>query len=194
MVNLEIIRDLVRKERRSDELVELDNDFYTKAGKYIVDLEDSIRDEENKNKELMIRDEKNSAEKLLKKLLERRTGKIINNASLNVSGLDIDTDKMTITEKNLFRSLSEELKKGRDKIKEKIFSRQEEMNKRKGIKKENFNNSEKSFTVIRILDDFPKFVGSDERSHYLSKEDVVALPKEDAKVLIKRDVAEKIEG
>lgn len=194
MVNLEILRDVLRKERRVDELIELDNDFYSKAGKYIQDLEKHIKNEENENKELMLKDEKESSIKMAQKLFERRMGKIIRLASLNARGLEINEDKMTNEENDMFKSLTKELNKGREIVKEKIFSRKEKIKNEGTSREENFNNSEKPLTVVKVLENFPKFVGSDERSYNLSKEDIISLPQEDSNILIERGIVEEIEG
>lgn len=193
-MNLEILRDVLRKERRVDELIELDNDFYSKAGKYIQDLEKHIKNEENENKELMLKDEKESSIKMAQKLFERRMGKIIRLASLNARGLEINEDKMTNEENDMFKSLTKELDKGREIVKEKIFSRKEKTKNEGTSREENFNNSEKPLTVVKVLENFPKFVGSDERSYNLSKEDIISLPQEDSNILIERGIVEEIEG
>lgn len=193
MVDLKRLRDILRKERKMDELIELEDNFYLKIGKYIRDLEEEIKEKEDENKREMLKDEKESALTFVEKTFERRTGKILRLASLSLKGLNVDENNMTSEEKNIFSSLSKQLKKGRKRIKQTIFS-DEIKEKSKSKEKEKFNSSKKPFTVVRVLENFPKFIGSDERSYHLSKEDVVSLPEEDAKVLLKREIAQKIEG
>lgn len=194
MVDLGQLHDLLEKERRMDELTQLDDDFYVKTARYIRDLEKEIEKKSDENKINMLKDEKKSATVFIKKIFDRRTGKLLRLASLNVKGLDVEEDNMTSEEKDIFNNLTTELKKGRKEVENEIFSRKNEKKQDKKKEKEKFNNSEKSLTVVRVLDNFPKFIGSDERSHHLTKEDIVSLPKEDAQILIKRGIAENIEG
>ncbi|PTD94006.1 hypothetical protein C9439_04710 [archaeon SCG-AAA382B04] len=194
MVNLEELRDLLRKERRMDELTELDDNFYPQVGSYIKDLENEIDKKQEENKKQMLRDERESAKRFIEKIFDRRIGKVIRLASLNTKGLSVKEKNMTIEEREIFTSLKDELKEGRKKVEQKIFPKETKDTQENNNTKEKLNKSEETFSVVRVLDNFPKFVGSNGRSHCLSKEDVVSLPKEDAKMLIKKGVAEKIEG
>ncbi|MCQ6961970.1 hypothetical protein [Methanolobus chelungpuianus] len=65
----------------------------------------------------------------------------------------------------------------------------QEKDEREQIAKSNIN---KEFVVVRILENVPTFKAMDNRNYTLCAEDVVVLPALNAKVLVKRNVAQMI--
>lgn len=191
-MNLEDLRLIQANERRSQGLQALERDFYKRAMAYINELDDSKRQADDA-RVAMIEDELQSAKRVIDDIFKRRLGKIVKMASTRAFGLDIHPEDATQGEQKIFEQLVSSIQEGKSEIlgsilqsratkTEKTFKRTESsLLKRTDIGKE--------FTVVRILKDIPTFMGTDGRSYQLSEEDVVVLPKANAKALCDRRVA-----
>ncbi|OKY78584.1 MAG: DNA replication initiation complex subunit GINS15 family [Candidatus Methanohalarchaeum thermophilum] len=187
MVNLSELRNTLRRERNSEELVDLQEDFYFNVRTYLDELREELEKEETEEAELMLRDEIESTKNVVKNIFVQRIGKIIRLASLHLEGLDVETDSMVEQEKELFENIRDDIEKGKKIILEDAISEPEKVDS-----EENFNNSKNPFIVARVKKDFPKFVASNDRIHHFEEEDIVCLPKKDSEILIKRNVIEEI--
>jgi DNA replication factor GINS len=93
-------------------------------------------------------------------------------AWMSMCGCKVDEDSMIEAEKDLYRRIVELL----EKFKSRIFGRKRE---------------EK--VLVRIKKDIPEFEGVDGRVYRLRREDVVLLPKLNAKALVEGGIAEEVE-
>jgi len=200
-VNLEDLREIQRKERKSDELVDIDDDFYIMIGRRISELESEAKRETNQEAKLIIMDEINSIRKVAEGIFERRIGKILRMAPLHLKGLNVETDNMVSDEEAIFRDVCKNLKEGREAVLSSIISsnsdelkeEKDENGEQSENTKENFNKSQRSFRVARVLENFPEFIATDHRIYNLNAEDVVCLPKKDIEILVDKGVLEKLE-
>ncbi len=191
-MNLEDLRLIQANERRSQGLQALEPDFYKRAIAYINELDDSKRQADDARVS-MIEDELQSSRRVIDDIFKRRLGKIVKMASTRAFGLDIDPEGATQGEQKIFEQLVSSIQEGKSEILGSILqsraAKTEKTSKRTESSLLKRTDIGKEFTVVRILKDIPTFMGTDGRSYQLSEEDVVVLPKANAKALCDRRVA-----
>lgn len=205
-MNLDDLRLLQSNERSSPQLQEVEKDLYRKIAEYVRALDEnllSIGDPDDP-KAQKIRDERESARRVVEGIFERRLGKIIRLASLKASGLGKSPKNLTPEEQEMFDQLAEALEKGRAAILGPIvtppsrrFAVAEKKEAREKAKEKEITESHLSeeretkeeFLTIRVLRDIPTFMGVDGRSYKLAEEDIVVLRATNARVLLERKVA-----
>jgi DNA replication factor GINS len=212
------LNNILRDERKS-KLVPLENDFYEKAARQIHELEEEKSRIEDiySTKYAIIEDEIKTARKSLENIIERRTGKIIKEASLRASSKQKekqDIDSLTEEEREFYNRLLDLVTQSRGELLDKVFKKAttvEDKQKEHKIKqkerilrmsdaetKEKEPSSEdkkdisKEYIVVRLLKDIPTFVGIDGRNYTLAKEDIAVLSAVNAKALINRKAAVQI--
>ncbi|RZN62600.1 MAG: hypothetical protein EF811_02490 [Methanonatronarchaeia archaeon] len=228
MVDFDKLRDIQQKENMSEELLKLNSDFYRNTEKYLEQLLQEIERQDGRA-ETLLKDEFDSAIKVIENIFHRRIGKTIALTTRYIQNEEPDTKKMLPIEKEIYRSVCSELEEAKNQVMQEIHpekthqktekprenqetqqkqqtqqknSQTKQNNKKTARKPEKqhpdeetektFNNSQHSYTVVRILDSFPRFVSSDHRTHHLKKEDIVCIPNNDAEVLMERKIANKI--
>jgi DNA replication factor GINS len=192
-MNLEGLWKILDKERSSPVLQKLPTDFYKNAGIHVQELERE-KEKMNETKKMMIEDELMATRRKIEDVFYKRMSKIANLASTNLI-IEEYPKFLTREEKDVFESILRCVKDGKERILDPILQ--------KNIKEEEVNtdtksdecmrNSQREFCVARILEDMPTFVGIDGRNYTIKKEDVVALPKENAEILYRRGLALPIE-
>ncbi|MCS7119518.1 MAG: hypothetical protein RMH75_06865 [Archaeoglobaceae archaeon] len=160
---------LIIVEKNRSQLSKMEEDFYKRIRNRIEELEERRKDDEK------VEDEIKTLKRLQKKLFEFRTGKIINAAWAEVCGQEVsfNDESLTEAEKIFFKKLIELIGDFRREIFEE-----------KKVKMES--------VLVRIKKDI-EILGVDGKRYKLRREDVVTLPLENAEVLIKSGIAEKIE-
>ncbi|MEM1578563.1 MAG: hypothetical protein QXN34_00100 [Archaeoglobaceae archaeon] len=156
-------------EKNRSQLTKIDEDIYNRIRKRIEELEKERSENEK------IEDEIRTLKRLQRKLFELRTGKIINAAWAEVCGQEIsfNEENMSSTEREFFKKLVEMISD---------FRRETFEEKRLKI----------DTVLVRIKKDV-EILGVDGKRYKLRREDVATLPVENAEVLIKSGMAEKIE-
>ena len=103
------LRKIQKEERRSDDLKELDDDFFIKVGDYLnrkKKVEDGSREYKN-------------AKRVFRKILSLREDKIVKNARLSLkSNIQASELNMLPREQELFRRMKQEFNRHRDEIQE----------------------------------------------------------------------------
>ncbi len=163
---------------KSGKLHKIDENLYERVKERIAELEERKNNAVREEEIARIEDEIRTLKKILRRIFEARTGKIIKMAWAKVCETEIEEeiDNMTSAERNLFERLVEILENFKKTILEHV-KREEEVR----------------YVLVRIKKDIPEFVGVDGKTYKLKKEDVVVLPELNAKALIKDGVAEEIE-
>ncbi|MDI9610863.1 MAG: hypothetical protein QXQ38_01550 [Archaeoglobaceae archaeon] len=156
-------------EKNRSQLAKIDEDLYERIRKRIEELETLKEDNER------VEDEIRALKRLQKKIFELRTGKIINAAWAEVCGQEVglNEENMSSLEREFFRTLVEVITEFRRKVFEKKTEKLEKV-------------------LVRIKKDV-EILGVDGKRYKLRREDVATLPAENAEVLIKSGVAERIE-
>lgn len=203
------LKDKLRDERKTrSKLVPLEGDFYEKVAEQIRELEDEKRRIEDiySTKYAILEDELKTDRKAIENIVERRTAKIINQASLHSSSKpkeQREVDSMTRGEREFYNELLKLMTGYRDELMDRIFSKKEKQevplcpqvckeNEPKETGSEGKKDISKEYIVVRLLKDIPTFVGADGRNYTLEKEDVAVLSVVNAKALINRNAAIQI--
>ena len=171
-----------KKEKEHEEIQPLPRDFYAKLAEYQRRLKEESRmlDEKTLRGRLLQKEGEN-VRRLIEELIQTRYGKIMRRIS---AGENVPTTNLTESEANLYDEvcppaesylgllnnvLQGRLLKAEEKTKPRIMP-------------------------LRILQDMPAIVGADMKTYGpFKREDVAALPLENARVLIRQGAAEEIE-
>ncbi|VVB88362.1 Uncharacterised protein [uncultured archaeon] len=206
------LNDILRDERKP-KLVPLEKDFYDRIARQIQELEEEKKKiaDTYGTKYAIIDDELKTARKAIESVIERRTKKIITEASLRASSKQKekqDLESMTLEERIFYNRLLEVITEWRDEIHDRILGRIRETvisqdvvvsreavpveNNNKEIEIEDKKDISKEYIVVRLLKEIPTFVGADGRNYTLAKEDVAVLSALNARALINRKAAVQI--
>lgn len=203
------LKDKLRDERKTrSKLVPLEGDFYERVAEQIRELEGEKRKSQDpySTKYAILEDELKTDRKAIENIVERRTAKIINQASLHSSSKpkeQREIDSMTPGEREFYNNLLQLMTGYRSELMDGIFSKKEKQaaplphqvfqeNEPKETGLEGKKDISKEYIVVRLLKDIPTFVGADGRNYTLEKEDVAVLSAVNARALINRNAAIQI--
>ncbi|MDD5615358.1 MAG: hypothetical protein PHH85_04075 [Candidatus Methanoperedens sp.] len=203
------LNDILRDERKTrSKLVPLESGFYETVAMQIRELEEEKRRIEDiySTKYAILEDELKTSRKAIENIVERRTAKIINLASLHSSSKpkeQKEIDSMTPGEREFYNELLQLMTGYRSELMDRIFIKKEKQavplqplvsqeTEPKETVPEGKKDISKEYIVVRLLKDIPTFVGADGRNYTLAKEDVAVLSAVNAKALINRNAAIQI--
>jgi DNA replication factor GINS len=205
-MSLEELNTLLTKERELDnKLQEIGDSFYEDAAAYIQKLEDERKAALKYQEMDMLTDELKNARIVIEGIFDIRRRKIIEFASVSVSGTKMDIQGLTTKEKVMHEIIVSALERGRKEILIPILEPLSGQNPAKNILGETTTkekpientidqNEAEDLMMVKVLKDIPRFVGVDGRQYQLSSEDVVVLPKANALVLCNKNVAIPLEN
>lgn len=174
-MDLDRLRRLQGRERKSDDLCDMDDGFFEEASEYIADLESRVREDQ------MAMDEARNARRALQGIFDRRLNKILRMVAAGME-VEVDLEPLSSEERKLFGELREAL----DGYRRSIWD--PENNNEEDAEEE----GDPEPKVVRVLEDVERFVGTDGRTYRLEVEDVVSLPADSAEVLVSMGAAEEI--
>jgi len=174
--------EIWKNELDSDEVSRLPTDFYSKIASYMNKLKEESRMLDRRTvKARLLRNEKRNAERMVLELIRTRYRKSVTKI---VEGEKIPSGVLTVEEEKIYTGVSslaetyESFAKG---IMHGHIPRVDVEQKQKR-------------TVLRFLKDVPAIIGADMEAYGPFKvEDVASLPTENAKILVKQGLSEKIE-
>ena len=172
------------KEKEREDLQPLPRDFYSRLAAYMKRIEEESRmlDKRTVKGRAMLREEEN-AKRLIEDLARMRLEKIVR-AVMNDEV--VSTTVLSEEETSLYENLASEIESYRSLVRKVLRGQRPEARR---------ITSKKGMVVVRILKDVPAIVGADMKTYGPFKpEDVAALPRENAKLLIKQGVAMEIES
>jgi DNA replication initiation complex subunit (GINS family) len=182
-LSYEKIREILQKCRKR-EVVDLPADFYKNARKFL----DSLRTEFAKEKDIFspkaraLSDNINRVTQDIDEIYNLREGFVINTAIIRARGGEAEYVKnLTHEERALMNEVADCLKRA----KETAFSNEE-------VTREE-TKEERKERLLMILEDLPPFVSEDRKSYTLKKGDIVTLPPDTARILIKNKKAKVVE-
>jgi DNA replication initiation complex subunit (GINS family) len=170
-----------KRELEDVELVKLPSDFYQKIADYLRNLTEEGRMLDQRSvKARLLKKESRNAKRMLRELLGVRYEKTVAETAKSERG---PLESWTPEEKEIFQSFSSVMETYQS------FS--------KGLLKGQISiaaGKEPKNAALRFLKEVPEIVGSDIKTYGPFKvEDVGSLPMENAKILIKQGMAERIE-
>lgn len=206
------LRKIQKKERRQEDLSELDEDFVADVVEYLSRKKDvSGNSREYKN-----------AKRVFRKIISLREDKIVKNAQLAVTS-NVSLEEMSVMprEKQLFRELKQDFSDHRDRISEFLETEEETANPQRPEmaekatekasnseekqdtedKKETSDEGEgddlpepeEGYNIVKINSDVPEFMGTDLEAYGPFEDgDQAEVPEDNAEILDNRGNAEII--
>ncbi len=205
-MDIEALGAILRKEKDTGSLQELPVEFCEDVREYLESLEAEKKEADERWSE-HVEDEIRSARGKAKDIINRRIGKIVKLAS---SGMKTPPKGMLEEEERLFEGVKHHVEEGKGRLFALMLGEKEgeseEVKEKRSEEKDPswhvFKTAEplpaedgtEELHIVRILEDLPTFMGTDGRIYKVKREDVIMLPKTNAEILCKREVAERFEG
>lgn len=193
-INYRSLREIQQLEKNSPILIELKSYFYMDLSKYLIELEKRLQNESSSQKQTLLKDEIENTKKIAINIYELREKKILFAAISKTRGGNPDIKNMLNIEKNLFDSLLNVLKKTRIQLfKQEPVEKNTIDSEEKPAETKNLEEKQKnSNPIVRVTEDIPEFIGTNEKRYYLRKNDVLSLPDDMCEMLNRRGVIKKI--
>ncbi len=193
-INYRILREIQQMEKNSPILSELKSAFYLEISEYLEELTDRLQNESSSQKQTLLKEEIQNIQKIAINIYELREKKILFAAISKARGGNPDIKNMINIEKNLFDSILNVLKTTRIKfLKKQSIEKKNIEPKEEPAKPTNPEEIQKnSNPVIRVTEDMPEFIGTNEKKYNLRKNDILSLPDDMCEMLYRRGVVKKI--
>ena len=215
-ITYKTLRKIQQAEKNSPQITQINKEFYRDVTVFLKQLEKRLVEEKKPQKQMLLAEESQNIEKIIRNIYEHREKKIMLAAISKARGGNPSIKHLLPEEKTFFDELyknivsfrkqifSDETKDDRSKAKEtKESESKESSTDEKRVEK--IDNSvqpeEKQETtpanthpVLRIQEDIPSFVGTDNQTYTLHKGDIISLPKDMAKMLLNKKVAKEIKS
>ncbi len=193
-INYRSLREIQQLEKNSPVLTELKSYFYTDLSKYLNELEKRLKNESSLQKKTLLKDEIENTKKIAIHIYELREKKILFAAITKTRGGNPDIKNMLNIEKNLFDSLINVLKTTRIQLfKQEPTEKNTIDSEEKAVETKKLEEKQKnSNPIVRVIEDVPEFIGTNEKRYYLRKNDVLSLPDDMCEMLYRRGVIKKI--
>ena len=190
-ISYKTLRRLQQAEQASSILTKINVNFYQDLSLYMKTLEHSIENEKNPLKLKLFSDEIQNTKKIANGIYELREKKIVQAALATARGATPDLKYLLDIEKKLYSILVEQIGISRKEIFEEPTDRHPKKQPAPPIvdqpKKDPNTNP-----IVRVLEDTPEFIGTDGNAYLLRKEDVLSLPSEMAKPLLKKGIVKQV--
>ena len=197
-INYKTLRKIQQLEKSSPILTSIKPDFYKDLSEFFRVLNERLGKEENSQKKTLLEEEIQNIKKISVNIYEQREKKIILAAISKVRSGEPDQKNMIEIEKNLFDSVLNLMINARKDILENkkdeiILKKNKIEQKNEQTKQENNERAKKNNnSIIRIIENVPEFIGTDGNIYNLKNNDIVSIPKDMSKMLIKKGVADEI--
>jgi len=195
-INYRALRKIQEMEKNSPVLATIENSFYIELKKYLDNLNNRQKDESSSQKQTLLKDEILNTKKIAKNIYEQREKKILLAAVTKARGGNPDLKNMIEIEKNLFNSILNLLENSRKQFLEEGSVDIKSIEPKKNETKEEVPgatlNQNNTNPIVRVKEDMPEFIGTNEKKYNLRKNDILSLPEDMSDLLSKRGVVEKI--
>lgn len=191
-ISYKTLRRLQQGEQTSPVLTKINANFYQDLSSYIKTIEQNVGNEKNSQKLKLFTDEAQNTKKIANSIYELREKKIVQAALATARGAAPDLKNLLDIEKKLYNALVEQIAVSRKEIFEEPTDRH--------VKKQPVNlyvvdqpkRDPNTNPIVRVLEDTPEFIGTDEKTYSLRKEDVLSLPSEMTEPLLKKGVVKQV--
>jgi DNA replication factor GINS len=191
-INYKTLRRIQQAEQTASGLTKINATFYRDVATYVTNLEQSIETEKNPLKLKLFSDEISNTKKIISSIYELREKKIVHTALSTVRSGTPDLKNFLDVEKRLFDSLVEQIRSSR----QEVFEGKKESPPPSSPPPQPVEPSParepNTNPVVRVVEDTPEFVGTDEKTYALRKEDMLSLPSETAGPLLKKGVVKLV--
>ena len=198
-ISYKTLRKIQQMEKNSPVLTELKTIFYSVLLEYIENLNNRLERETSSQKKMLLKDEIQNTKKIAANIYEQREKKILLAAISKARGGNPDLKNMIDVEKNLFDSILDLMQKSRKNFLEREIP-ENKSNEAKTVESKEVTSKsnkseekqENSIPIVRVTQDIPEFIGTDEKKYNLRNNDIITLPADMSEMLSKRGVVKKI--
>jgi len=175
--------EIWKKELESFELQGLPPDFYSKVTDYLRKMSEEGRMLDKRTlKATLLKKEMQNVERMILELIKMRYKKLVRTVA---KGGNVSSDLLTVEEERIFSSVSSFAEAFHNFAKDVL----------RGYLPQIGSDQKHKLAALRFLKDIPSIIGVDMKSYGPFKvEDVASLPVENAKILVKQGLAEKVEA
>ena len=191
-ISYKTLRRIQQAEQTASGLTKIDATFYRDVATYVKTIEQSIETEKNPLKLKLFSDEISNTKKIISNIYELREKKIVHTALSTVRSGTPDLKNFLEVEKRLFDSLVEQIRSSRQEVFEGHKEHSPNTNPPSQPAELSPAREPNTNPVVRVIEDTPEFVGTDEKTYALRKEDVLSLPSETAGPLLKKGVVKQV--
>ena len=177
------LNEVWKRELEDDELERLSPDFYSRIADYLRRLKEESRMLDKRTlKATLLKKEMRNVKRMIQDLIRTRYKKLIKKAAKDEK---IQSNVLTVEEEKIYAGFSL--------LAETYWSLAKSIIR--GYVPKVDVEQERIRTVLRFLKDVPAIIGTDMKTYGPFKvEDIASLPTENAKVMIKQGLAEKVEA
>ena len=198
-ISYKTLRKIQQMEKNSPVLTELTSNFYSELSEYLENMNNRLERETTSQKQILLKDEIENTKKIAINIYEQREKKILLAAITKARGGNPDLKNMMDVEKDLYNPVLNQMLKSR-----KIFLKNENpdnsSNEVESVESKDDPNTpnkieenQKTFNpIVRVTQDVPEFIGTDEKKYNLRNNDIISLPEEMSEMLSQRGAVKKI--
>jgi len=191
-INYKTLRRLQQGEQTSSGLTKINVNFYQELFSYVKTIEQSVENEKNPLKLKLFADEAQNTKKIANSIYEFREKKIVQAALATARGASPDLKNLLDIEKKLYSALVEQIAVSRKEIFEEPTDRHLKKQLTSPPVVDPPKRDPNTNLIVRVLEDTPEFIGTDEKTYSLRKEDVLSLPSEMTEPLLKKGVIKQV--
>ncbi|MFO8078296.1 MAG: hypothetical protein R6U21_06620 [Thermoplasmatota archaeon] len=211
-ISYKTLRKIQQAEKNSPQITKINKEFYQDVTRFLHELETRLGKEKKPQKQMLLAEECQNIEKIIRNIYEQREKKIMLAAIAKARGGNPTIKTLLPEEKTFFdelyhnvvlfrKKIFKQNQEEEDHIKHESESRPvpEKSDNGSAVKKEkgkeeqkNKQNQSNTHPILRIVDDIPPFVGTDNNTYSLYKGDILSLPEDMADMLLNKKVAVKI--
>lgn len=171
-----------KQELEDDNLVRLSSDFYVEIADYVRKLAEEARMLDRRSVQAgLLKKETQNVKRMVLELIRARSRKLIRTAA---AGIKAPPDVLTITEEKIFANVSSFSDAFQLLTREVLQGRRPKIEAKQDHRR----------ATVRFLMQVPAVIGGDMKSYGpFEAEDVASLPLDNAKILIRQHLAERIE-
>ena len=199
-ISYKTLRKIQQMEKNSPVLTFIKSEFYSDLSEFFKNLDTRLENEKDSQKKMLLEEEIQNTKKIAVNIYEQREKKIILASISKARGGEPDLKNMVEIEKNLFDSvlglMIDARKKFLDEKKDNNNLKKEttDKNKIETELKEKEQTKQNINPIIRVNQDIPEFIGTDEKRYNLRKNDIISVPEEMSEMLSKKGVVERVKS
>jgi DNA replication initiation complex subunit (GINS family) len=191
-ITYKTLRKLQKAEQASSVPTKIKVNFYQDLSSYIKTIEQSVESEKNPLKLKLFADEAQNTKKIANSIYEFREKKIVQAALATARGAAPDLRNLLDVEKKLYNALVELIDVSRREIFKETIDAQSKKQLLSPPVAEQPKRNPNTNPIVRVQEDTPEFIGTDEKTYLLCKEDVLSLPPEMTEPLLKKEVVKQV--
>jgi len=191
-ISYKTLRRIQQGEQISSVPTKINMNFYQYLSSYIKKIEKNVENEKNPLKLKLFADEAQNTKKIANSIYELREKKIVQAALATARGATPDLRYLVDIEKKLYTALVEQIVISRKEIFEEPIDRDPKKQPTSPPVVDQLKRDSNTNPIVSVVEDTPEFIGIDEKTYSLRKEDVLSLPREMTELLLKKGIVKQV--